>query len=48
MCRAIVPAWLFTGALVIDGVDGGAIQEAHQMIMHILCEACEHFSAPVR
>ena len=38
----------FTHALVIDGVDGGAIQEAHQMIMHILCEACEHFSAPVR
>ena len=38
----------FTHALVIDGVDSAAIQEAHQMIMHILCEACEHFSAPVR
>ncbi|NBX25066.1 MAG: SIS domain-containing protein [Planctomycetes bacterium] len=28
-------------AIVVHGVDGAAIQEAHQMIMHILCEACE-------
>lgn len=28
-------------AIVVHGVDGAAVQEAHQMIMHILCEACE-------
>ena len=28
-------------AIVVPGVDGAAVQEAHQMIMHILCEACE-------
>jgi D-sedoheptulose 7-phosphate isomerase len=28
-------------AVVIHGVDGGGVQEAHQMIMHMLCEACE-------
>ena len=29
---------------VVRGVDGAAVQEAHQMIMHMLCEACEaHF-----
>ena len=33
-------------AIVIDGVDGAGVQEAHQMIMHMLCEACEaHFAA---
>lgn len=31
-------------AIVVRGVDGAAVQEAHQMIMHMLCEACEtHF-----
>lgn len=36
------PALLLCGqALVIDGVDSAAIQEAHQMILHMLCEACE-------
>ena len=28
-------------AVVIHGVDGAGVQEAHQMIMHMLCEACE-------
>jgi len=28
-------------AVVVHGVDGAGVQEAHQMIMHILCEACE-------
>ena len=28
-------------AVVVHGVDGGGIQEAHQMVMHMLCEACE-------
>jgi D-sedoheptulose 7-phosphate isomerase len=28
-------------AIVVHSVDGAGIQEAHQMIMHILCEACE-------
>lgn len=28
-------------AIVIDGVDGAGVQEAHQMIMHMMCEACE-------
>ena len=28
-------------AVVIHGVDGAAVQEAHQMVMHMLCEACE-------
>ena len=28
-------------AIVVRGVDGAAVQEAHQMIMHMLCEACE-------
>ncbi len=31
-------------SIVVRGVDGAAVQEAHQMIMHMLCEACEvHF-----
>jgi D-sedoheptulose 7-phosphate isomerase len=28
-------------AIVVHGVDGAGVQEAHQMIMHMLCEACE-------
>ena len=35
-------------SIVVRGVDGAAVQEAHQMIMHMLCEACEtHFGAKV-
>ncbi len=28
-------------AIVVHGVDGAGVQEAHQMVMHMLCEACE-------
>lgn len=38
----------FTHSIVIAGVDGAAVQEAHQMILHILCEACEHFGQTLR
>jgi D-sedoheptulose 7-phosphate isomerase len=35
-------------AIVVPGVDGAAVQEAHQIIMHVLCEACEaRFAARV-
>lgn len=35
-------------AIVVHGVDGAGVQEAHQMILHILCEACEvRFAAGV-
>ena len=35
-------------SIVVRGVDGAAVQEAHQMIMHMLCEACENrFGAKV-
>jgi D-sedoheptulose 7-phosphate isomerase len=37
-----------THALVVEGTDGAATQEAHQMILHILCESCEHLAAPPR
>jgi D-sedoheptulose 7-phosphate isomerase len=32
--------------IVVRGVDGAAVQEAHQMIMHILCESCESRFGP--
>jgi len=36
-------------AIVVHGVDGAGVQEAHQMILHILCEACEaRFAAGVK
>lgn len=32
-------------SVVLDGVDGAAIQEAHQLVMHAICEALEDASA---
>jgi D-sedoheptulose 7-phosphate isomerase len=28
-------------SVVVEGVDGAAVQEAHQMVMHAICEALE-------
>ena len=34
-------------SIVVNGVDGAGVQEAHQMVMHMLCEACEaRFARP--
>lgn len=34
-------------AVVVHGVDGAGVQEAHQMLLHTLCEACEtRFAQP--
>ena len=33
-------------AVVVHGVDGAGVQEVHQMVMHMLCEACEARFAP--
>jgi len=33
-------------ALTVSGVDGAAVQEAHQMVMHAICEALEDGAPP--